>query len=99
VGCKTETRDIWVKTLKHLRESGETTVFTCVKNLPVTYTADHIILTISTKVIYETLCDNRQKLPPCVQFRFTDKFATAMPITQKLEKLFGDRVIFEYENE
>jgi len=85
----------WGKTLRDLRESGETMLHAACANLQhVDFTPDTIEITCRDDATFNLLTKHREKLGKNVNIHKTKSSAlmTKNEIVEKLEEIFGDKL-------
>jgi len=92
-GVRMETQTLWAKTLRTLREKNETVLVTAISNLPISFTADTITLTISNPAVRALVEKEKALLPDCLSIKNPRPHHAKMTLTEKMEKLFGDKLI------
>jgi hypothetical protein len=89
-----ETQTQWADTLKNLRESGETVLISAISNLPVSFTHDTIFLTVQNPAVRSLIEKNFNQMPSNLILK-GGKQTPKMAITEKLQKLFGEKLNIE----
>jgi hypothetical protein len=98
LGGLMETKNLWARTLKALRDNGEDFVLGAIANLSVSFTHDTIILH-ANKSIAALIQKRRDMFPENLVIRMPTDEKPVETIEQKLFKLFGKKLEIKNEHE
>jgi len=90
-----DTQIAWAKTLRALRDKNEMVLVNAISNLPVTFTAENITLTVANPAVRALVEKEKSLLPQNLIIKNPRPHHTKLTLAEKLEKLFGDKLIIE----
>ena len=96
-----KTREIWAQVLKKLRENNEQILLSSISNLQVIFTRESITIIVLNKTIYDLLIKNKYIFDKytgkkdLIVIKMTKQEKKQLTLKQKLEKIFGDKLVVE----
>ena len=93
-----ETREIWAKVLRVLREKNDQFLLAALSDLQIVFTHDSITITASNPGVFEILkkyqaaLDSYAGKEGLIKIRLQQKTPAAKTVEQKLGEIFGDKL-------
>lgn len=88
-------REVWTDTLRKLRLNGEDALLSAVANLPITFVGDEIHVQTPNPAIYNLIKKYPQYFSLDTKILPPKGGNLALTLEQKLEKIFGDKLVVE----